>query len=285
MMTISSKQWLIALALTLTFSFTALAGSQANQASTHEPEQIVSFAKNVEKYAASQGARAFIIARVGRPQKDLPKGIRFTHTAVALYSDITLDDGEMVKGYAIYNLYQKSGELDKSQLVTDYPVDFFWGADQLSAGVIIPTPDMQTRLIDIITTGKNAQLHNENYSVIANPMNGQLQNCTEHTLDMLNAAIYQTTDVAKLKANTRAYFTPQRVYTSRFKLLFGSMLQDDVTTKDHEGKVATTTFTSIAQYLTKYDLASQSVILGSDGQVVEVLSGSKFVTSAANSSI
>ena len=59
MMTISSKQWLIALALTLTFSFTALAGSQANQASTHEPEQIVSFAKNVEKYAAGQGASIY----------------------------------------------------------------------------------------------------------------------------------------------------------------------------------------------------------------------------------
>ncbi|ABG42119.1 conserved hypothetical protein [Paraglaciecola sp. T6c] len=285
MMTMSSKQWLTALVLTFTFSFTATAGSQANKVATHEPEQIVHFAKNVEKYAASQGARAFIIARVGRPQKDLPKGIRFTHTAVAIYSDITLDDGELVKGYAIYNLYQKSGELDKSQLVTDYPVDFFWGAAQLSAGVIIPTPDMQTRLIDIISTGKNAQLHNENYSVIANPMNRQLQNCTEHTLDMLNAAIYQTTDIDKLKANTQAYFTPQRVHTSRFKLMFGAMLQDDVTTKDHTGKVSTTTFTSIAQYLAKYDLASQSVILGSDGQAVEIMSGSKFVASAANSSI
>ncbi|QHJ13042.1 hypothetical protein FX988_03300 [Paraglaciecola mesophila] len=276
MMTMSSRTWLIALVLTFTFSFTATAGSQGNKPAIHEPEQIVQFAKNVEKYAASQGARALIIARVGRPQEDLPKGIRFTHTAVALYSDITLDDGVVVKGYAIYNLYQKSGDLDKSQLVTDYPVDFFWGADQLTAGVIIPTPDMQTRLIDIITTGKNALLHNENYSVIANPMNGQLQNCTEHTLDMLNAAIYQTTDVAKLKANTRAYFTPQRVHTSRFKLMFGSMLQDDVSTKDHTGKIATTTFTSIAQYLAKYDLASQSVILGADGQVLETLSDLKF---------
>ena len=259
------------LALTVSFNVTA-----ANQTATHKPEQIVSFAKNVEKYAAGQGARAFIIARVGRPQKDLPRGIRFTHTAVALYSDITLDDGELVKGYAIYNLYQKADQLDQSQLITDYPADFFWGADQLTAGVIIPTQEIQTRLIDIITTGKNQQLHNNNYSVIANPMNTQFQNCTEHTLDMLNAAIYQTMDIAKLKANTNAYFRPQRVHTSRVKLMFGSMLQDDVTTKDHTGKVATTTFTSIAQYLTKYDLSSQSVVLGSEGQILEAMTDLTF---------
>ncbi|MEH6709652.1 MAG: DUF2145 domain-containing protein [Paraglaciecola polaris] len=275
-MTMPFKQLFTAVVLALTLAFTATAGSQAKQTATHEPEKIVNFAKNVEKYAAGQGARAFIIARVGRPQKNLPKGIRFTHTAVALYSDITLDDGELVKGYAIYNLYQKAEQLDKSQLITDYPADFFWGADQLTAGVIIPTQEIQARLIDIITTGKNQQLHNNHYSVIANPMNAQLQNCTEHTLDMLNAAIYQTTDIAKLKANTQAYFTPQRVHMSRFKLLFGSMLQDDVTTKDHTGKVATATFTSIAQYLAKYDLASQSVILGRNGQVLEAMTDMTF---------
>ena len=231
------KHLLSAAVLALTVSFNVTAGSQAKQTATHKPEQIVSFAKNVEKYAAGQGARAFVIARVGRPQKDLPRGIRFTHTAVALYSDITLDDGELVKGYAIYNLYQKADQLDQSQLITDYPADFFWGADQLTAGVIIPTQEIQTRLIDIITTGKNQQLHNNNYSVIANPMNTQFQNCTEHTLDMLNAAIYQTMDIAKLKANTNAYFTPQRVHTSRVKLMFGSMLQDDITKRYRKNRL------------------------------------------------
>ena len=275
-MNIALKHLFGATVLALTVSFNVTAGSQANQTASHKPEKIISFAKNVEKYAASQGARAFIIARVGRPQKDLPKGIRFTHTAVALYSDITLDDGELIKGYAIYNLYQKAEQLDESQLITDYPADFFWGADQLIAGVIIPTQEIQTRLIDIITTGKNQQLHNYHYSVLANPMNAELQNCTEHTLDMLNAAIYQTTDIAKLKANTKAYFTPQPVHTSRIKLMFGAMLQDDITTKDHTAKVATTTFTSIAQYLAKYDLASQSVILGGDGQVLDVMTDMTF---------
>lgn len=247
------------------FCLPTWAGSQANQQAIIAPEKIVKFAKDVEKYAAAQGARAFIIARVGRPEKDLPKGIHYTHTAIAVYSTIQLANGETAQGYAIHNLYQVDGKPNKSQLVQDYPVDFFWGAQTLKAGIIIPSAEIQTRLIDLIANGKNAELHNPKYSVIANPMNKQLQNCTEHTLDLINAAIYLTTDIEKLKANTRAHYTPQRVRTSRFKLMFGSMLMEDVTTKDHKGKIATATFGSIHQYLDKYQLAQHGVSLYADG--------------------
>lgn len=248
----------------------AQAGSTASQTALHEPQAIIKFAKDVEKYAANQGARAFIIARVGRPQKDLPKGIQFTHTAVAIYSDITLEDGEIIQGYVIHNLYQQQGQLDKSQLVSDYPVDFFWGAHELKAGIVIPTPEIQQRLIDLISSGQDKTLHNQNYSVLANPMNQQFQNCTEYTLDLLNAAIYQTTDIARIKANTQAYFKPQRLHTSGFKLMLGSMLQDDITTKDHKAKVATATFTTIAQYLNQYGLVSNMVTYYSDGSTQKI---------------
>lgn len=241
------------------FSPTIWAGSQSNQQATFSPAEIIKFSKDLEKYAASKGARAFIIARVGRPQKDLPKGINYTHTAIAVYSDIQLQTGETVQGYAIHNLYQISGEPNKSELVMDYPVDFFWGAQQLKAGIIIPSTEIQQRLITLIAEGKNAELHNPNYSVIANPFNNRYQNCTEHTLDMLNAAIYQNTDSTQLKANTQAHFTPQRVRSNPFKLMFGSMFMKDVTIKDHKGQVATATFGSIFKYLDKYQLVAQGV--------------------------
>lgn len=252
------------------FSVSTWAGSQSKEQAVIAPEKIVTFAKGVEKYAAAQGARAFIIARVGRPAKDLPKGIHYTHTAIAVYSNITLASGEKAQGYAIHNLYQVDGQLDRSELVQDYPVDFFWGAQALKAGIIIPSDEMQTRLIELIASGKNADLHNPNYSVIANPMNSQLQNCTEHTLDLLNAAIYQTTDVEKLKANAREHFTAQRVRTNRFKLMLGSMLMDDVTTKDHKGKIATATFGSIYRYLDQNQLAQHSVNLYANGEITHL---------------
>lgn len=254
------------LILTLFISGLSWAGSNRDAEATFSPERIIKFAKDVEKYAAAQGAHAFIISRIGRPEADLPKGIHFTHTAVAVYSNITLDSGEVVRGYAIHNLYQQNDKPEQSQLIMDYPVDFFWGAQALKAGIVIPTPDIQQRLIKLIEQGKNKDLHNNRYSVIANPFNQQFQNCTEHTLDMLNAAIYQTTDIKKIKANTRAYFAPQRVHTSRFKLMFGSWLMDEVTTRDHKGKIATTTFMSIHRYLDQYELASHAVTLTEDGK-------------------
>jgi hypothetical protein len=251
-------------------SIPSWAGSNSNQQAVLEPSAIKIFSKNIEKYAASQGARAFIIARAGRPEKDLPKGIKFTHTAIAVYSEITLTNGEQVQGYAIHNLYQKEDELNKSSLVVDYPVDFFWGVQTLKAGIIIPTPQLQQRLIEVIASGKNKQVHNENYSVIANPLNNQFQNCTEHTLNVINAAIYQTTDIDRLKANAKAYFKPIRVKISPFKLMLGKVFMDDVTTKDHPNKIYTSTFSTIAHYLNKNELLEKAIIY-KDNQVTPLI--------------
>lgn len=267
-----SNVYKLLVALLLLISSVCYAGSAQKAALLFPVEQVELFAKQVEKYAAKKGAHAFIIARLGQPAKELPKGIEFTHTAIAIYSDITLQSeglksGEKVKGYAIHNLYQKMGQADKSELVIDYPIDFFWGANALKAGILIPTLDVQQRIIEVIASGKNKALFNENYSVIANPYNSVFQNCTEHTLDIINAAIYQTTDIAQLKNNTKQYFQAQRVKINPLKLLLGSLFIDDVSTKDHKGKIKTATFTSITKYLQENDLLVDSVVL--NGKVIQ----------------
>lgn len=232
----------------------AIAGSTNNKESRFEPEVLTGFAKGVEKIAAQQGARAFIIGRQGRPTKDLPKGIQFTHTAVAIYSNITLDSGEAVNGYAIYNLYQEADNADVSRLVQDYPVDFYSGAQELTAGVIIPDIEVQMALVELISSGDYKKLHNPKYSVLANPHNSLRQNCTEFTLDMINAAIYETTDITRLKTNAKNWFEPQKVAVSRFKLSLGGLFSAGITTKDHKGDIKTATFSSIARYLQENDL-------------------------------
>lgn len=244
----------------------ASAGSTQNAVNTFPIKEVEVFAKSVEKYAAAKGARAFLIARVGQPEEDLPKGIKFTHTAIAVYSAITLDSGEIVNGYAIHNLYQKEGELDKSELVIDYPVDFFWGAQAMKAGIIIPSPNLQAKIINVIANGLDRKLHNENYSVIANPFNNTFQNCTEHTLNILNAGIYESEDMAFLKSAASEHFLPQEINTSPFKILMGSMFMDDVSTKDHAGKVKTATFSSLAKYLEQNELVLEAITLDRNGQ-------------------
>ena len=46
---------------------------------------------------------------------------------------------------------------------------------------------------------------------------------------------------------------------------------DDVSTKDHSGKVYTTTFTTIGKYLKNNELLSKAVVLKSNGSTEQLL--------------
>lgn len=237
------------------------AGSQAGGVSHFPAEQIIKFSKQVEKQIASKGARVAILARVGRLPAELPEGMHFTHVSFAVYSEITTGDGRKVPGYAIYNLYQNNAKPETSSLIQDFPVDFFAGVAVLEAGVIIPSPELQKRLLDTIASPAYTNLHDSRYSAIANPFTLGRQNCTEHTLDVINAAIYQTDDIKKVKASERAYFIAQPVNVSPLKLMLGSMFSAEVTLSDQPGKPVTATFETIAAYLNKYDEGSQTFII------------------------
>jgi hypothetical protein len=256
---------IFALALLALAALPAHAGSsQASEEIHFSPEQIVGFAKKVEKTMASKGAYVAILARMGRPASELPEGMHFTHVAFAVYSQITTSDGRKVPGYAIYNLYQQNGHPDVSDLVQDYPVDFFSGVAVLEAGIIIPSADLQKRLLDVIGSPTYKALHDPHYSLIANPFTLGKQNCTEHTLDVVNAAIYQTDDIKKIKANEKAYFEAQPVNVSPLKLALGSLLSAEVSTSDQPDAPVTATFETIGKYLQKYDAGSEVITLTPD---------------------
>ncbi|WP_455201067.1 DUF2145 domain-containing protein [Kaarinaea lacus] len=249
------------LVLTVVMTAGALASSQANSEPNFEPAKIASFAKQVEKELAAKGVRVFIIARVGRPASELPDGINFTHTAFAVYSSIITEDGSTVPGYAIYNLYQRDDEPNISDLVVDYPIDFFMGAHELRAGIIIPKPELQRRLLRVIDSDIYKTLHNPSYSALANPYNQKFQNCTEHTLDVINAAIYDTSDRNQLKANIRQYYKAQNVNLNPLKLLMGALFIPDIALSDQDEKIHTSTFTTIASYLAENKLVEEHFVI------------------------
>jgi len=243
----------------------AHAGSnQADGKSYYAPELIIKFAKKVERVLAQKGARVAIIARVGEDPSKLPEGIQFTHTAIAVYSKITTADGRKIPGYAIYNLYQRNEDPSASDLVRDFPVDFFAGVKLLKAGIIIPTPALQKRLLKVLASPTYKALHDPHYSIIANPFTLGYQNCTEHTLDVLTAAIYETDDIKRIKANEKAYFTAQKVNVNPFKLFLGSVFASEVSTSDHPSTPVTATFTTIAAFLSKYNGADEVLIVQGD---------------------
>jgi len=255
----------------LVFSFTNIiyahatgfssASSQAGETIHFSTEQILKFAKKVEKTLAAKGARVAILARKGRPMSEMPEGMNYTHTAFAVYSEITTGDGRKLPGYSIYNLYQQDKNPDVSDLVQDFPVDFFAGVAVLEAGVIIPSAELQQRLLEVIASPTYQALHDPHYSVIANPYTLGRQNCTEFVLDVTNAAIYQTTDIKKIKANEKEYFLAQKVNVNPFKLMLGSMFSAEVSTSDQPGPPVTATFETIGQYLDKYDTGSEKLTI------------------------
>lgn len=227
----------------------AVAGSVSGGEPQFPPEKIVALAKKVEREVAARGARVALISRVGRPESELPEGVRYTHVAFVVYSRIRTSDGRDVPGYAVYNLYQSDEVPQTSSLVQDYPLDYFAAVFALRSGVIIPTPKLQRRLLEVIFSDVYAGLHNPRYSAISNPFNSRFQNCTEFVLDVLNAAIYGTGDPRQLKVNAAAWFEPQPVDIGPFRLLLASLFVPDVATSDHSGPIRTATYGSIARYL------------------------------------
>jgi hypothetical protein len=233
------------------------ASSGGGETTNFKAEEIITFAKKVERTLASKGAHVAILARMGRPLSEMPRGMRFTHVAFVVYSQIQTADGRSLPGYAIHNLYQYDDKPNTSRLVIDYPVDFFSGVAHMEAGILIPSAELQQRLVKLIASPAYASLHEPRYSVIANPFNEGRQNCTEFVLDVINSAIYQTSDVKQLKQVAQKFFVAQPVEVSPFKLLLGSVFSAEVATSDHPSKPVTATFERISDYLLKYDQGAE----------------------------
>ena len=247
----------LVLTLALLAPLPATAGSSASGNPVLPRAEVTRFADRVQQDLAARGAQVAIVARVGRDPAILPEGVNYTHVAFWVYSQITLADGRQGRGYRVYNLYQRDGDLTRSDLVQDSPADFFANVHALDAGVIIPDARLQRKILEVIASPTYAALHNPNYSVLSNPRNGQFQNCTEHTLDVLMAAIYGTGDPTRIKANITAHFTPQPIPVNGLQRLLAPAASAALTTSDHGGQVATATFGSLARFAEDFDLADE----------------------------
>ena len=247
----------LALICSIFFSLPVDASSQAGNEIYFKPEQIIKFAKKVEKSLAEKGTKIAVLARVGRPKDKLPAGFGYTHVGFAVYSQITTADGRKIPGYAIYNLYQRGKEPNISDLIQDFPADFFAGVQVLEAGIIVPSPELQERLLKVIASPTYKEVHNPRYSLIANPFTLDFQNCTEHTLDVVFAAIYDTNNIRLIKKNEEAYFEPQPINVNPIKLALGSLFVAEIKLSDHPRSPVTATFETIGRFFEKFDAGSQ----------------------------
>jgi hypothetical protein len=228
------------------------------------PEQAAAFSKQVERVLAGKGARLAIVFRTGRARSELPDGISYTHGAFWVYSPIALEDGRTINGYAVYNLYHGDGESlakDKSYLHQDFPIDFVAATAVDDVAVIIPSPEMQRRILGIMDSPAYRALHFESYSLVSNPHDLRFQNCNEFMLDVIAAAAWETTDRAQLKANLKAHYKPTKVKTNLLERLFGPMADIRLKTADQSGSIVTATYESMAGFMKDNGLLAETYIL------------------------
>jgi hypothetical protein len=177
---------------------------------------------------------------------------------------IQLSDGRTIRGYAVYNLYHGDGASlprDQSYLFQDYPYDFVRGSAVDDVGVIVPTREMQRRILGVMITPAYKQLHVPAYSLISNPLDPRYQNCNEFMLDVIAAAAWETTDYAQIKANLREHYRPTRVDVGLFARIFGPMRDERLKTDDHRRAIRTATYESMAEFMRDNGLLQASYVL------------------------
>ncbi len=240
-------------------------------ASTIEaPERVVPFAKKVERILAERGAVVALVSRMGRDPDDMPEGTGdYTHVGIWVYSEVTAPDGGKVNGYVVYNLYQTEEDSARSELVQDFPVEFFGAVVDLKAGIIIPSAELQMEILRVLKSPTYRKLHVPAYSVVANPYEWRYQNCTNFVMDVLVAAIYDTGSRVEISQRLREYYEPQTVRLSGLLRVAGSIFVPGFAMADHHGgPLRTSTFGSIARFLTKYEMA-EAILEVSEGGVTE----------------
>lgn len=89
----------------------------------------------------------------------------------------------------------------------------------------------------------------------------ELQNCTEFTLNVINAAIYDTEDMGQIKRTLNDHFEAQPVNINPLKPMAGAAILGELSLKDHGDTAATATFGSIERYLEKFGLIYKSLEL------------------------
>jgi hypothetical protein len=216
------------------------------------PAQAGAFSKQIEQDLASRGARVAMVFRTGRPRNKMPKGIAYTHGAFWVYRDIKTADGATVPGYAVYNLYAGDGKawpVSQSRLVQDFPLDFTRGSAEDDVAIIVPSPEMQRRLLLLIDSPTYQTLHNPAYGLVANPWRSKYQNCNDFMLDLVAAAAWDTHDPDQILADLQAHYVPAIVEADPLTRFFGPMVDARLRIDDQSGPIRTATYESMAAFM------------------------------------
>jgi hypothetical protein len=240
----------------------AFGSSAPGEADYYSPEDAAAFSKAIEKELAARGARVAMVFRSGRTRDALPDGVRYTHGSFWVYQPIETPEGR-INGYVSHNLFHGDGdELTKreSYLATDFPFQFVSASVVDDVAIIIPTPEMQRRILTFMASPDYAAMNKGTYSLIANPHDPQYQNCNEFMLDVVAASAWETNDYLQIKSNLREHYEPTEIDAGPLAKIFGPLADERLRMNDHRGDIETVTFQSMGNFMVEYGLADEAYV-------------------------
>jgi hypothetical protein len=245
---------MLALALASTSVLATCPKLPANQVRAADAS---AFAGQVETYLDQEHARLAIVFRVGLPPGAMPDAMLYSHGGLWVREEV-----EGGWRWRTFNLYQGDGRslsCERSSLVEDTPVGFFTGSvAPPRAAVIIPTGEMQARLLDVLRSPVYPALHNPDYSLMANPFEPRHQNCTDFLLRIVVAARLETRDADLIDATIRKEFKPTVVRLNPLVRAFGSVIDGRLTLDDQHGSILTASYSSLVDYMRAKGLLAEA---------------------------
>ncbi len=240
----------------------AFGSSAPGKADYYSPEDAAAFSKAIEKELAAKGARVAMVFRSGRTRDALPDGVRYTHGSFWVYQPIDTPEGR-INGYVSHNLFHgDGGELSKreSYLATDFPFQFVSASVVDDVAIIIPTPEMQRRILSFMASPDYEAMNKGQYSLIANPHDPLFQNCNEFMLDVVAAVAWETTDYLQIKSNLKEHYEPTEIDAGPLAKIFGPVADERLRMNDQRSGIETVTFSSMGEFMVEYGLADEAYV-------------------------
>lgn len=212
-----------------------------------------SFGRQITQNLKDKDVKVAIVSRSGQAREKLPKGILFTHSAFWI--------ANTSGGYDVYNLYHGDENRLISSLVTDTPADFLRLTQEPDAGILIPTLAAQDKINAYIKSPAYGAVHQINYSLISNPLDGRFQNCNEFMLDTLAALFWETQNTSKIKARLNTDLTPAVIKTSWTRRLIGPKVDERLIMTDQSRPIVTATRATLSQFLAAQSALAEDYVL------------------------
>ena len=219
---------LIAFLAALLFAAGALAGQscQPRQLKPAEVRAGIELANKVRLHLEAQGAQAAVVARVGRDLSEY--GLRYSHVGLALR------DAESGR-WKVLHLLNHCGTAESALYEQGLGNFFLDDLFRFEALVLLPSMELQQRLVEAVTRGVARRLHQPSYSLIAHPYSAKYQNSNQLLLELVasvlgNGESYRAAAHAQLM---RAGFEPSVLYLPPLKRLGARMFSVNTQFDDH----------------------------------------------------